>query len=133
MSNKIFLILLLATSAFGITIEDDPTFKKIFEKGQNSDKLVLMMYSAESCPQCAYMKEKVFKDSNVHAFLQKHFVVLEKDVHRDDLPSSFDYFGIPTIFFVDKDGKMRGKFVGSSRAAPFLKELEQIVQEAESK
>ncbi len=132
MPTKFLLVLLLAVSAFGIAIEDDPAFKKIYQLDQNSGKLVLMIYSAQSCPQCAYMKEKVFKEQHVQVFLKKHFVVLEKDVHKDDLPSGFDYFGIPTIFFVDREGRSRGKFVGSSRAAPFLQELKQVVQKAEN-
>ena len=132
MLQKLLLILLLAGAASGMTIEDDPAFKKIYQEEQNSDKLVLMMYSAHSCPQCAYMKEKVFQERNVQAFLKQHFVVLEKDVHRDDLPSGFDYFGIPTIFFVDREGRSIAKFVGSSRAVPFLQQLEQVIQKAEN-
>ncbi len=71
MPQKLLLILLLAISALGLTIEDDPAFKKIYQHDQNSDKLVLMLYSAQSCPQCAYMKEKVFKEQNVQMFLKK--------------------------------------------------------------
>jgi thioredoxin-related protein len=127
---KIFLLsFLLAGIASGMQITDDPSFKSIYEQKRNGNKIVLMLYTAKSCPQCAYMKQKVFKVDDVMAFMEEHFVVLEKDVHQDDLPSGFEYFGIPTMFFIDRDGAQIGTFIGSSRAEPFLEELRKIVKE----
>lgn len=110
-------------------ITNDMKFQSIYSKIENSDKLILMIYTAKSCPQCAYMKEKVFKDKEVKRFMEKHFVVLEKDINKDDLPDGFEYFGIPTMFFIDKEGNQIDKFIGSSRAKPFLGTLKKIVQE----
>ena len=126
---KTSLILLLSSYLFAMSINEDPAFKAIYNKERNSDKILLMMYSTESCPQCSYMKLKVFKDPKVAMFLNKHFVVLEKDVQKENLAEGFDYFGIPTIFFVDENGTQHGKFIGSARAKPFLQELEKVVQE----
>jgi thioredoxin-related protein len=127
---KMFLLsFLFAALASGMQITDDASFKTIYEQKRNGNKIVLMLYTAKSCPQCAYMKQKVFQEPDVMEFMEEHFVVLEKDVSNDDLPSGFEYFGIPTIFFVDKDGVQIGKFIGSSRAKPFLEELRKIVKE----
>lgn len=111
------------------SISDDPSFKSIYSKKQNNDKILLMIYTAKTCPQCAYMKQKVFKQKDVKKFMDKHFVVLQKDINKDDLPKGFDYIGIPTMFFIDKNGNQVGKFVGSSRAKPFLKSLKSIAGE----
>lgn len=131
MIRAFLLSLLLAAFAWGIPITEDPSFKSIFAQKQNADRTVLMMYTAQTCPQCAYMKQKVFKAPEVKEYLDKHFVVLEKDVNRDDLPEGFDYFGIPTIFFVDRNGVQIGTFIGSARAEPFLETLRGIVKESE--
>ena len=48
------------------------------KNNQNNEKLVLMLYSAETCPQCAYMKQKVFKDIEVKKFMDKQFVIFRK-------------------------------------------------------
>ena len=125
---KIFFIyFLIVIYVFSMQIEDDPTFKLIYQQKQNSDKIVLMLYSAKTCPQCAYMKEKVFKDEEVKKFMDTHFVILEKDINKDDLPNKFEYFGIPTMFFIDKNGKQIAKIIGSSRAKSFLEQLKQVV------
>lgn len=108
------------------SISEDPSFQSIYSKKLNNDKILLMIYTAKTCPQCAYMKKKVFKEKEVHEFMDKHFVVLEKDINKDDLPKGFEYIGIPTMFFIDKNGRQVGKFVGSSRAKPFLKTLEAV-------
>jgi len=113
----------------GGQITEDRSFQTVYADPQNSDKLILMIYTAKSCPQCAYMKQKVFTDEKVKAFMTKHFVVLEKDINTDDLPKGFEYFGIPTMFFVNKNGKEVEKFIGSSRAEPFLETLQTIARE----
>lgn len=125
---KIFMIILIlsTTLLYSDNIVNDPTFKAVFTNSNNSDKTVLMIYTAKSCPQCAYMKEKVFKDSSVESILKRNFVVIEKDVNTDNLPDGFNYFGIPTIFFVDKNGKQIGKYIGSTRAKAFVKVLNEI-------
>lgn len=110
-------------------ITDDADFKRVYANAQNSDKKVLMLYSADSCPQCAYMKEKVFTDKDVESYMNQYFVVLLKDINTDELPSGFDYYGIPTMFFINKEGKMIGKIIGSSRAKPFLEKLHAIIEE----
>ena len=127
MIKTIILFLFSITIANAMQIIDDVSFQNIY-KQQNSHKIVLMLYSAKTCPQCAYMKQKVFKNDEVEKFMNKYFVILEKDINKDKLPEGFDYFGIPTMFFINKEGKQIAKFVGSSRAETFLQQLKNIVK-----
>lgn len=129
MKKAITLLFILFSSLFATEIQEDASFTSIYADTKNNQKLVLMLYTAKSCPQCAYMKQKVFTDAKVQSFMQKHFVLLEKDINNDNLPEGFDYFGIPTMFFIDKNGKRVDTFIGSSRAEPFLKTLEKIVED----
>lgn len=115
-----------------MTITEDASFNRIY-KEHTDDKIVLMIYTTSSCPQCAYMKQKVFKENKVNAFMRKHFVILEKNIHKDNLPDGFEYFGIPTMFFINSNGVNIEKVVGSSRAEPFLKQLKQIVKKAQNR
>jgi thioredoxin-related protein len=75
------------------------------------------------------MKQKVFQDINVKSFMEKYFVVLEKNIDTDELPDGFQYFGIPTMFFINNKGEQVEKFIGSSRAEPFLNNLKKIIKE----
>ena len=122
---SIFLSQLLSAQ----TILEDKNFQEIYTKKENSKKLVLMIYTAKTCPQCAYMKQKVFQDINVKSFMEKYFVVLEKNIDTDELPDGFQYFGIPTMFFINNKGEQVEKFIGSSRAEPFLNNLKKIIKE----
>jgi len=127
---KLFWLIVLAYISLlqAGSILDDAGYKKVYADPQNNDKKVLMFYSAKSCPQCAYMKEKVFTDEAVAAYMQKHFAVLYKDIHTDELPDGFGYYGIPTMFIIDKEGRLIKKIIGSSRAKPFLERLHAIIE-----
>lgn len=117
---------MMAVSLLGGTIQNDEQFKAAVTSMDKSNKMVLLIYTSDDCPECAYMKQKVFLDKTVEPYLKRHFVVIEKNVHRGTLPDGFDYFGIPTMFFIDKAGNKKETIVGSKRAQPFLKELRRI-------
>lgn len=121
--KKLCLLLILAGCSFGFSIQNHVKFEEIYKIKSNKDKIVLMIYTAKSCPQCAYMKKKVFTQKNIENFMDKNFVVLEKDIDKDDLPENFEYIGIPTMFFVNSNGEQIDKFVGSTRADEFLEVL----------
>lgn len=127
--KSVIMIFLFISSIFANQITQDSAFESIYKDTQNTNKLVLMMYTAKTCPQCAYMKQKVFKDKQVKSFMDDNFVLLEKDINKDDLPKDFEYFGIPTMFFIDKQGNQVDKFVGSARAQKFLYLLQKIAKD----
>jgi thioredoxin-related protein len=128
MIKLFFLFIFATTSSYALQITQDSSFQNIYKDTQNNDKLVLMFYSAKTCPQCTYMKQKVFKSGEVKKFMDNNFIILEKDINKDDLPTGFEYFGIPTMFFINKEGKQIAKIVGSSRTKPFLEKLENIIK-----
>lgn len=125
---KIIVVLLwLIGSYLGAgSIQNDRDFQQGVEKMGNGEKLVLMIYTAADCPECAYMKQKVFHTTEVELFMSSRFVVIEKDVHRSKLPDGFDYFGIPTIFFITKEGIKKEVVVGSQRPKMFLETLQRV-------
>lgn len=124
---KLFLLIVTFGSfLYATPIQNDKEFHQAIEKIGKDDKLVLMIYTADDCPECAYMKQKVFYDKTVEPFLNSHFIVMEKNVHRSKLPDGFDYFGIPTMFFIDKAGVNKEILVGSKRPKPFLEALHNI-------
>ena len=126
MKKLFFLIVIFNSFVNAAPIQSDKEFQQAVEQMVNKEKLVLMIYTADDCPECAYMKQKVFHDKTVETFLNNHFVVMEKNVHRSVLPDGFDYFGIPTMFFIDKEGNKKETVVGSKRAKPVLETLQRV-------
>lgn len=126
MKKLLFLIVLFSSFLYALPIQRDKEFQQAIDKIGKDEKLVLMIYTADDCPECAYMKQKVFHDKTVESFLKSHFVVMEKNVHRSPLPDGFDYFGIPTMFFINKTGVNKETLVGSKRPKPFLEVLHRV-------
>lgn len=117
-------MMVLSLSAF--SIQKDEQFNAAVAGMGKENKLVLMIYTTDDCPECAYMKQKVFHDKSVEPYLNRHFVVIEKNIHKNKLPDGYDFFGIPTMFFIDKAGNKKETIVGSRRAPEFAKELRRI-------
>jgi thiol:disulfide interchange protein len=126
MIKLILLIAALISFLHAASIQSDKEFQQAVGKIADEEKLVLMIYTADDCPECAYMKQKVFHDKSVEPFLNSHFVVMEKNVHRSSLPDGYDYFGIPTMFFIDKAGVKKETVVGSKRPKAFLEALHRV-------
>lgn len=126
MIKLILLVWVMAIGAFAAPIQNDDQFKTAVASMGKENKLVLMIYTTDDCPECAYMKTKVFHDKTVEPYMSRNFVMIEKNVHKSKLPDGYDFFGIPTIFFIDKAGNKKETIVGSKRAQPFLKELHRI-------
>jgi thioredoxin-related protein len=126
MLKLFFLSCAAVLTLFGGTIQNDDQFKQAVLQMGKENKIVLMIYTTEDCPECAYMKSKVFHDKAVELYMKRHFVVIEKNVHRAKLPEGYDFFGIPTMFFIDKEGNKKETIVGSKRPEPFLGELRRI-------
>ena len=114
---------MLVVSLLGGTIQNDDQFKAVVSAIATEDKMILMIYTSDDCPECAYMKQKVFQDKSVEPYLKRNFVVIEKNVHKSKLPDGYDYFGIPTMFFIDKAGIKKDILVGSKRPKDFVKIL----------
>ncbi|MBN2895087.1 MAG: thioredoxin fold domain-containing protein [Campylobacterales bacterium] len=120
--KRLILAVLCAAGLLGGTILQDGAFIQAAASG----KTVLMLYSTKGCPECAYMKEKVFIDPEVAERLTRDFVIIEKDINRDELPEGFAYIGIPTLFVLDANGSLIETVIGSRRAGVFAQILDTI-------
>jgi thiol:disulfide interchange protein len=122
----ILLSIILKSSllASELTIEDN--FNAAIKKAKTQNKKVMMMYSAVWCPECEYMKDIVLKDKEVSKYIKNKYIVVILDIKKDKLLSKFNYIGIPTFFFIDKNGKEINKIVGGNKASKFLKQLKSL-------
>lgn len=126
MLKVFFFSCITVLNLWGGAIEKDEQFKQAVSQMGKENKTVLMIYTTDDCPECAYVKSKVFHDKAVEPYLNRHFVIIEKNVHTSKLPEGYDFFGIPTMFFIDKAGKKKETLIGSKRPQPFLSELRRI-------
>ncbi len=124
--KSLLLIIACTLALFAGELQFEHNFNKALQKAKTQNKEVMMMYSATWCPECNYMKEVVFKNKEVVSYIKKHFIVLTLDIQKDTLPEGFNYIGIPTFFFIDKNAKEKNKIIGGSKADIFLQNLKAL-------
>lgn len=115
----------LTLFASGINFEKDLETAK--QKAINDNKKLMIMYSTPTCPECNYMKKKVFKDKKIIAYLNEHYVSVIMDIHKDKNILPYSFIGIPTFYFSDaKSMKLLSKKIGGTREAQFLDIIQNV-------
>lgn len=92
-------------------------------EAQQTNKAVLVDFSADWCPPCIVMKHDVWPDDAVEHAVSQSYVPLLIDVDRDSTVSGrYGVYGIPTILVLDPQGQVirRGSFLGASGMVRFL-------------
>ena len=121
----IFSLLLFSLSLCADKLSWSSDYNNTMTTAQEHNKTVFMMYSAPWCPECNYMKEVIFQDPKVNAYMKSHFELLSLDIQKDTLPKGFPYIGIPTYYIINPtDHKMIQKIEGGSKASVFLQKLQ---------
>ncbi|BAF70225.1 protein-disulfide reductase DsbD [Nitratiruptor sp. SB155-2] len=105
-------------------------FQKLLK---NSDKPVMLDFTAKWCASCQELEEITFADPKVQAALRKEFLALRLDVSDNSKEDKafmkrFGIFGPPAILFFDKNGKeIRSlRIVGFKNPKEFLSILEEV-------
>ena len=125
-----YILIFLTTSVFlfSDTLQWSSDYNQTFYSAKQEAKPVLMMYHASWCPECAYMKEVIFKDPKLSAYMKKHYKLLAFDIQKDKkrLPKGYTYKGVPTFYVISRQQKLLGKIEGATKAKSFLQRLESI-------
>jgi thiol:disulfide interchange protein DsbD len=110
-----------------------PYSDELMQEAQKSNKPVIMDFSATWCPPCRKLKDVTFSDPEVVKQARK-FVALEVDLTRVDplrqkLVKDFSIKGVPTIVFLDGQGRERTDLRLESFVPPdeFSMKIQQLV------
>lgn len=125
---KLFItILLLTLSLFASGINFEKDLETAKQKAIQENKILMIMYSTPTCPECNYMKKKVFKDEEIISYANENYVSVIMDIYEDKNILPYKFIGIPTFYFADaKDMKLLSKKIGGTREAQFLDLLKQV-------
>ncbi len=126
MKKTVLLLTLLSTFAFCNELKTIYSYKKALEVAKAENKLVLFMTSIKSCPTCGYMKDIVFKREHVLNYLNENYVVVIKDIERQDYPKRFWTRDAPTFYFINAldEKEVREPKIGGANPEKFLKILQ---------
>ncbi len=121
------VIFLLTISLFGAGINFEKDLVTAKQKAITENKKLMIMYSTPTCPECNYMKKKVFKDKKIISYTNENYVFVIMDIKKDKDILPYKFIGIPTFYFVNpNDMKLLSKKIGGTREAQFLSFIKQV-------
>lgn len=124
----------LMINAQNLEIEfNDGDWKTQLEQAKKENKLIFFDAYAVWCGPCKMMAKNVFtKDSVADLFNQK-FINVKFDMEKGEgitLKEKYDVIAYPTYLFINADGKLIHKIVGSMTAKEFMQEADNALHPA---
>jgi thiol-disulfide isomerase/thioredoxin len=101
----------------------DITFENALKVAKKEKKIVFMDCYTTWCGPCKYLSEKIFIDDKVGEFYNEHFVSVKFDMEAGEGITIKNRYGIksfPTLLFIEPDGTVRHKEVGSCSAEKLI-------------
>ena len=96
---------------------------------QKVHKPLLLFMSQERCGSCKYMKEEVFTDAALIAYIHTHFVPVMLDMNDMMVPDELQVEVTPVFHFLDANGtKLRESLIGGKTAPFFLPLLQKVIK-----
>ncbi|XPV67414.1 MAG: thioredoxin family protein [Halarcobacter sp.] len=123
----LIFLFIFCFSLFASSINFEKDLDTAKQKAISQNKKLMIMYSTPTCPECNYMKKKVFKDKEVASYVNSNFLSVVMDIKKDKDILPYKFIGIPTLFFADaKDMKLISKKIGGTREAQLLEILKSV-------
>ncbi|MEI7420967.1 MAG: thioredoxin family protein [Prolixibacteraceae bacterium] len=127
--NKYLLILsffwigALSAQETGIRFETG-NFSQALEKAKLEGKYLFIDSYTTWCGPCKKLEKDVFTDKEVANYFNSKFINLRLDIEKGEGPELKKRFGvhfIPTLLFINSEGEVENKFIGSSTKEEFMK------------
>lgn len=118
--KKMILGLALLASCAMAEIQWATSYDTALTQAAKEKKNVMVMLSRENCPACEYMDDFVFEEKAVITEVNKNFISVHLDIHKDFIPEGLGYMGTPTFHFLNSSGKKIGRYDGGANIPTFL-------------
>lgn len=90
-------------------------------------KSIFLYFHASWCGYCVKLKKETFTDDRIKAYLNDHFISIGVDTDkRQKLAQQWGVRGLPTLWFLDADGKKINSLPGFVGADQLLSILQYI-------
>ena len=109
---------------------DQSGYQSVLKRSQKEHKPIFYFIYANWCPHCTKMKDEVFKDSAVAAFMNKNFICAMQDLEKGEgafFKNKFQVTVFPTFLFMDEYSTVLYRFNGEYQTANFLAEVQNVI------
>lgn len=120
---KLILLSLLSFSLYASDITWFDSYVKAAKTAKSENKPMLVFMNMPGCGSCKYMKENVFTDENIVAYLNKNYVSVSLDIHTNDAPKELQVSVTPVFHFLKSDGSEALETLVGGKTAPFFVKL----------
>ncbi len=125
--KKILFILLLAFTVNAAQINWLTTYKEGSALAAKENKPMVVYMHRPGCESCDFLEAKVFKDENLSAYANEHFVPVLLNVSKSDAPKHLIVKASPVFHFVNAKGEfIEETWYGGRNAKSFLKMLQEV-------
>lgn len=125
--KKIALMIFLALSLNAGQFNWIYTYKEASAKALAENKPMVVYMHRPGCESCDFLEEKVFKDDNLSAYANEHFVPVLLNVSKSDAPKHLIVKMSPLFHFVNAKGEfIEETLYGGKNAKSFLKILQEV-------
>ena len=117
----VLFVLTLEAQSTGIEFSHDD-WKTTLAKAQKEDKLIFVDCYTTWCGPCKWMSANVFNQKGVGDYYNEHFINVKLDMEKGEGLEFAEKYGIrayPTLMFINGEGKMMHKAIGSRKADQF--------------
>ena len=110
MNKLLYLVLLSAISLWSLEFY---TYEEALQLQKKNNKIIMLDVMRSDCHYCITMKEEVFDDPEMSAWIEERFIPVELNLDFDELPLDLHVYFTPTFFFIDKNQTVIKKIPGS--------------------
>ncbi len=110
------------------------SFEEIKAKAAEENKLIFVDAYAVWCGPCRWMEANVFTKKEVGDFFNEHFINYKFDMEKGEGPAFAKKYGVrnyPTYLFLDADGNVVYRAIGSRPADQFIELAKTALKKAE--
>lgn len=120
----IVLSLFLSSNIIGQSIEFTTTdYASAITKAKETNRLIFVDAYTTWCGPCKYMAKEIFTDKNVGEYYNSTFVNFKIDMEKGEGPAlakKWEITGYPTLIFIDGNGDVIHRSMGSRPAEDFI-------------
>lgn len=125
--KKILFISLLAFTLNAAQINWLYAYKEGSAIAAKENKPMVVYMHRPGCESCDFLEAKVFKDENLSAYTNEHFVPVLLNVSKSDAPKHLIVKMSPVFHFVNAKGEfIEETLYGGKNAKSFLKILQEV-------
>ncbi len=98
---KFIFILILSIYSYATDIKTYSNYQEAIEKGQKTNKKVLLVLTTNNCYWCRKMKKETLKNQEVIKLINDNFIFVLLNNTKDKYPEKFSSNFFPTTYLIE--------------------------------